>query len=231
MSASSGQKLTFEGEELNYNTDRDIQYCIRGSNKESSINSFTDPQLGLNARLLHNVNKAGLKKPTPIQRHGMAQLVAGLDVTCCSHTGSGKTAAYLLPIISSSVGEALASRSADKGSSSSSEKEKTSGTKPTALILTPTRELAMQISKDANMFGEGLPVYSFAVFGGQLLGYELETLKVSKSIRIQFVFEMCEKLHPPAFKTQDVVFENTADEYDNNRHHHNYHHEQKTLYR
>ncbi|CAL8119633.1 unnamed protein product [Orchesella dallaii] len=175
MSASSGQKLTFEGEELDYNTDRDIQYCIRGSNKKSSIDSFSDPQLGLNGRLLHNMNKAGLQKPTPIQRHGMPQLVAGLDVMCCSHTGSGKTAAYLLPIINSIVGEASASRSVDKGSSSSS--EKTSGAQPTALILTPTRELAMQISKDANMFGDGLPVYSFAVFGGQLLGYELETLK------------------------------------------------------
>ncbi|CAL8119551.1 unnamed protein product [Orchesella dallaii] len=177
MSASSGQKLTFEGEELDYNTDRDIQYCIRGSNKKSSINSFSDPQLGLNGRLLHNMNKAGLKKPTPIQRHGMPQLVAGLDVMCCSHTGSGKTAAYLLPIINSIVGDALASRSAYKGSGSSSGKEKTSETKPTALILTPTRELAMQISKDANMFVEGLPVSSFAVFGGQFLGYELEKLK------------------------------------------------------
>ncbi|ODM96864.1 ATP-dependent RNA helicase DBP1 [Orchesella cincta] len=174
-------KLNCEGEELDYNTERDVHYCIRGANKQNGIISFADPHLGLDSRLLDNVTKAGLKKPTPIQRHGMPQLMAGLDVMCCSHTGSGKTAAYLLPIINQIVQAASLGGRAESTtptpSSSRPENEKKSVTRPLALILTPTHELAMQISKDANVFGKGMPIQSFAVFGGQPLGFELRRLK------------------------------------------------------
>ncbi|CAL8136740.1 unnamed protein product [Orchesella dallaii] len=183
-------KLTFEGEELDYNTDRDIHYCIRGVNKQNGITTFSDPQLGFDHKLLDNVAKAGLRKPTPIQRHGMPQLMAGLDVMCCSHTGSGKTASYLLPIITKILRESTiaantghtsssssGSASSSSSSTSSSAPERKPKTFPAALILCPTHELALQISNDANMFGKGLPVESFAVFGGQSMGIELSRLK------------------------------------------------------
>jgi len=141
----------------------------------NGITTFSDLQLALHPQLVQNVTKAGLKHPTPIQRHGMPQLMAGFDVMCCSHTGSGKTASYLLPIIDKLV------KGGTSSSSSSPDDKITGASSPFALILSPTHELASQISKDANMFGNGLPVESFAVYGGQNMGYELKRLKVNSA--------------------------------------------------
>jgi len=140
----------------------------------NGITTFSDPQLAIHPQPLRNVTKAGLEHPTPIQRHGMPQLSAGFDVMCCSHTGTGKTASYLLPII-----DKLVKGGPTPTSSLAPDDKPTAATSPLALILSPTHELASQISKDAYMFGNGLPVESFAVYGGQSMGYELKRLKVN----------------------------------------------------
>ena len=80
--------------------------------------------LGLDLRLLQAVGKMGYVEPTPIQREAIPAIIAGKDVVGCAQTGTGKTAAFMLPLLQRiEPGRKL----------------------PRALIVTPTRELALQI--------------------------------------------------------------------------------------
>lgn len=90
----------------------------------------TFDEAGLDARVLANVKKAGYLVPTPIQKNAIPVLQKGRDLMACAQTGSGKTAAFLLPMINTLVKE---SRSDDAGY-------------PQAVIITPTRELCLQVS-------------------------------------------------------------------------------------
>ncbi|GMR53787.1 hypothetical protein PMAYCL1PPCAC_23982, partial [Pristionchus mayeri] len=82
-----------------------------------------------------NVTKAGYSKPTPIQKYAMANIQNGKDLMACSQTGSGKTAAFLLPIMSKLMKDGDLSNFSEATCS------------PRVLILAPTRELAIQIHK------------------------------------------------------------------------------------
>jgi ATP-dependent RNA helicase RhlE len=82
---------------------------------------------GLNPELLRGVRELGFTRPTPIQQEAMPPVLAGHDLLACAMTGSGKTAAFVLPILQ---------RLADKPRGTTR-----------ALVLTPTRELAAQIDE------------------------------------------------------------------------------------
>src|SRR4051812_21714793 len=85
------------------------------------------PSLGLDARLLAALTDLGYEEPTPIQREAIPHLLAGRDLVGQAATGTGKTAAFALPL--------LHRLAANKGNAG----------RPFALILVPTRELAMQV--------------------------------------------------------------------------------------
>src|SRR4051794_13124317 len=106
-----------------------------------SFNSF-----GLNADLLRGVKDLGFTRPTPIQKDAMPPALEGKDVLACAMTGSGKTAAFLLPILNDLA-------------------KKPRGT-TRALILTPTRELAAQIEEHLGQLATHTPMSGAAVFGG-----------------------------------------------------------------
>src|SRR5205823_480390 len=89
------------------------------------VTTLSFAELQLDARLLHGVQKLGFEHPTPIQKEAIPPALAGRDVLACAKTGSGKTAAFGLPILQRLAGKP---RGATR-----------------ALILTPTRELAAQI--------------------------------------------------------------------------------------
>jgi ATP-dependent RNA helicase RhlE len=110
-----------------------------------SFNSF-----GLNADLLRGVKELGFKHPTPIQKDAMPPALEGRDVLACAMTGSGKTAAFLLPILNDLA-------------------KKPRGT-TRALILTPTRELAAQIEEHLGQLAVHTPMSGAAVFGGVGMG-------------------------------------------------------------
>jgi ATP-dependent RNA helicase RhlE len=111
-----------------------------------SFNSF-----GLHASLLRGVQDLGFAEPTPIQRDAIPPALQGRDLLACSMTGSGKTAAFLLPIL-----QRLSA-------------EKRRGV-TRALILTPTRELAAQIDEHLRQLARHAGVSSAAVFGGVGMG-------------------------------------------------------------
>ena len=101
---------------------------------------------GLHPDLLRGIRELGFTRPTPIQNDAIPPAMAGKDVLAAAATGSGKTAAFLLPILH---------RLIDK-------KRRTTR----ALILTPTRELAAQIDQHLRDLAVHTPVSGAAIYGG-----------------------------------------------------------------
>jgi ATP-dependent RNA helicase RhlE len=110
-------------------------------------------QLGLAPELLRSVAKQGYTVPTPVQRDAIPLVLAGSDVLAGAQTGTGKTAAFVLPILqrltsTRGVGHANGRRAIR------------------VLVLTPTRELALQVEESFRTYGAQRPVQSTAIYGG-----------------------------------------------------------------
>jgi ATP-dependent RNA helicase RhlE len=116
--------------------------------------------LGLIDPLLRAVAAAGYVKPTPIQTQAIPHLLAGRDILGCAQTGTGKTAAFALPILDN-----LARR------------PRRPGRGPRALVLTPTRELATQIAEDFTDYGVNGSSQCAVVFGGVGQGNQVQALR------------------------------------------------------
>ena len=106
--------------------------------------------LKLHPDLLKGIKELGFTRPTPIQEAAIPPALAGRDVLACAMTGSGKTAAFLLPILHKLI-------SRPRGVTR-------------ALVLTPTRELAAQILEDLNDLAVHTPITGAAIFGGVGMG-------------------------------------------------------------
>jgi ATP-dependent RNA helicase RhlE len=117
--------------------------------------SFID--LGLAPELLRALSDKGYSAPTPIQSQAIPAVLAGRDVLAGAQTGTGKTAAFVLPI--------LQRLSAGAGRS------------PRALVLAPTRELAAQVADSARSYGKYLAVRTAVVFGGVSINPQIQALR------------------------------------------------------
>lgn len=107
-------------------------------------------KFGLRKEILRNIEKAGYVRPTPVQVAAIPKVMQGHDLIAIAQTGTGKTAAFVLPML-------------DRISLANQDGQPR-GTK--ALILAPTRELALQIMENVRGYGNGLPVRVAAIFGG-----------------------------------------------------------------
>src|SRR3954451_14397924 len=115
--------------------------------------------MGLDARLVEAPTALGYEEPTPIQREAIPPLLEGKDLVGQAATGTGKTAAFALPLI-----QRLAARGDDRA-------------RPSALILVPTRELAMQVAEAVHRYGRALRVDVLPIYGGQAYGPQLRALE------------------------------------------------------
>jgi ATP-dependent RNA helicase DeaD len=122
---------------------------------DDSTTTFAD--LGLRDELVARLAELDYEEPTPIQREAIPPLIEGSDLLGQAATGTGKTAAFALPLLQR-LGDAPASR-------------------PTALILVPTRELAMQVQQAVSTYGRSLGVRVVAVFGGQPIQRQLKSIE------------------------------------------------------
>jgi ATP-dependent RNA helicase DeaD len=113
--------------------------------------------LGLEARLLATLDHLGYEEPTPIQREAIPPLLAGKDVLGQAATGTGKTAAFTLPLLQRLAQGVKAS--------------------PAALILVPTRELAVQVGEAVQRYGKELRTSVVTIYGGQAFGPQFQALK------------------------------------------------------
>ncbi len=127
---------------------------------------FTD--LGLRAEILRSISEQGYDTPTPIQAQAIPLVLEGRDLMAAAQTGTGKTAGFTLPIL-----QILST--CDSGLS-------LKRFKPRALILVPTRELAVQVQDSVSTYGRHLRLKSAAIYGGVSMAGQLRALKAGVDI-------------------------------------------------
>ena len=120
--------------------------------------AFTD--LGLSDVVLKALTAEGYETPTPIQQKAIPHVLAGRDLLGCAQTGTGKTAAFALPMI-----ERLLASNTPRD-----------GRRPRALVLSPTRELSAQIADSFATYGRGTPLKYAVIFGGVGQGPQISML-------------------------------------------------------
>ena len=127
--------------------------------ERTKLDSFNE--LNLSQPILKAIASEGYGKPTPIQAKAIPELLAGRDLLGIAQTGTGKTAAFALPML-----ERLAQKT-----------ERAARGTCRALILTPTRELAAQIAESFKTYGRNTKVTRAVVYGGVSIGKQIEILR------------------------------------------------------
>ena len=125
--------------------------------------------LGLSEGILQTLNELGYETPTPIQEQAIPELLAGHDVIGQAQTGTGKTAAFGLPLL-----EYIDPDSGDTQ----------------AIVLTPTRELCIQVTQALRAYAEHLPIEVLAVFGGQAVATHTSRLRSGAQVVVATVGRM-----------------------------------------
>ena len=143
-------------------------------------------QFKLHPDLLKGVKDLGFVKPTPIQIDAIPPAVEGRDLLACAMTGSGKTAAFLLPILSALIA-------------------KPRGT-TRALVLTPTRELAAQILEDLNSIAVHTPLSAAAVFGGVGMGPQEHAFRSGVDVLIATPGRLLDHFRAPYARLNGLEF-------------------------
>ena len=137
---------------INIDKDNQLRVSVRGDNIPPAITKFEEA--GLGSVLASNIRRARYEVPTPVQRHGIPILMASRDLMACAQTGSGKTAAFLFPIIS---GLAAIRPMVKQGLQVT----------PQAVVIAPVRELAIQIYEEGVKFCGGTGLTCKVVYGGE----------------------------------------------------------------
>ena len=146
--------------------------------------------LGIAPRVIDNLTALGLTTPTPIQTQGIPQVMAGRDIMGLAQTGTGKTAAFGLPILTQLL--EIGRRPNPKTCR--------------ALILAPTRELATQISENIQSFAKDTPVRTFRVVGGASLSAQADRLSRGIDILVATPGRLIDLLDRRALSLSEVRY-------------------------
>lgn len=122
--------------------------------------------LGLRAELNRSIKEQGYDQATEIQQQAIPAALDGRDLMASAQTGTGKTAAFTLPLL----------QKLSQG--------KAQGGRPRALVLTPTRELAAQVEESVRLYGRHLPLRSAAIYGGAGIGPQIRQLKSGMDVLV-----------------------------------------------
>jgi ATP-dependent RNA helicase DeaD len=147
--------------------------------EDSQTSAFAG--LGLDSRITDTLTTLGYEEPTPIQRAAIPLLLDGRDVLGQAATGTGKTAAFTLPLIQRAAlgagvrGGVVEGAATDDGADDAAMDFDRRG--PSVLILVPTRELAMQVGEAVHKYGKGLGLRAVPVYGGQDIRRQLRALE------------------------------------------------------
>ena len=144
-------------------------------------------ELGLNAHILKAVENTGYITPTPIQAQAIPAILEGHDIMAAAQTGTGKTAGFTLPIL----------ENLSKGN-----KAKPNHTR--ALILTPTRELALQVSESVETYGKELELSSSVVYGGVKINPQMMRLRKGVDILVATPGRLLDLYQQNAVKFSDL---------------------------
>ena len=141
---------------------------------------------GLDKSLLKGVKDLGYARPTPIQADSIPSALEGRDILACASTGSGKTAAFMLPIVHGLIG-------------------KSRGT-TRALVLAPTRELAVQIVEASNAMAMHTPVTAAAIIGGLGMGPQEHAFRSGVDILVATPGRLLDHLRSPYAKLDRLEY-------------------------
>ena len=136
---------------INFKKYDDIEIKVSGENPPAPIDNFE--AAGLRNIVLENIKKSGYTKPTPVQKHALPIIMDGRDLMACAQTGSGKTAAFAVPIINT-----LLDKPVDLVIGSTCE--------PQVIIVSPTRELTIQIWQQIVKFAHNSILKTVVAYGG-----------------------------------------------------------------
>src|SRR5438067_2989069 len=128
-----------------------------GHTRQVFMNSKMFEDFHLSEAILRAIRDEGYAQPTDIQRAAIPEILAGKDVMATAQTGTGKTAAFCLPML-----DML-------------QRRKSNGLR--ALVLTPTRELALQVETSLRTYGRYLPLRSAVVLGGVSMKAQISALR------------------------------------------------------
>ncbi|HJR84493.1 MAG TPA: DEAD/DEAH box helicase [Nitrososphaeraceae archaeon] len=141
-------------------------------------------ELGLNTSIVKAVKEMGMEMPFPIQEQSIPLILKGKDVIGQAHTGTGKTAAFSLPLIS---------------------KIKPRGPIQ-ALIIVPTRELAMQVNNEIRKFSKYIGIRSLAIYGGQSINIQKDQLRRGIQVIVATPGRLIDHLKQGTIQLDDVTF-------------------------
>ena len=147
------------------------------------MNTFN---FNLHPAISRGIKDLGFTEPTPIQRDAVPPALAGRDVLACAMTGSGKTAAFVLPILQQMAG--------------------TPSGRTRALIVTPTRELASQIHEHIEALARHTPVKSATVFGGVKPGKQEQALRAGVDIVVATPGRLLDLMQYPWARFEHLEF-------------------------
>ncbi|KAL6953591.1 DEAD-box ATP-dependent RNA helicase 41 [Sarracenia purpurea var. burkii] len=155
---SESKSLTSDQNEL---LRRKLKINVKGDFVPEPILSFAS--CNLPQMLLQNIEAAGYEMPTPVQMQAIPAALAGKSLLVSADTGSGKTAAFLVPIISYCA--------------NSNHKKLSDQKNPSSIVLAPTRELCIQVEDQAKLLGKGLPFKTALVVGGDPMAGQLHRVQ------------------------------------------------------
>ena len=142
--------------------------------------------LKLHPNLQKSIRELGFTRPTPVQADAIPPALAGRDVLACAQTGSGKTAAFLLPILHNLM-------------------DKPRG-RTRALVLAPTRELAAQILEEFNALSVHTPLTGAAVYGGVSAGPQEHAFRAGVDVMIATPGRLLDHLRAPYAKLAHLEY-------------------------
>jgi len=171
---------------LDFDRYEDVEVNVSGSPPPPAAQqSFAE--MNLPSILYENIKKCGYTKPTPIQKHAIPIGFAGRDIMATAQTGSGKTIAYLLPLLGSCLKRPPESKWTH------------------ALVVAPTRELSLQIFEQARKLAFGTPAVCVAIYGGAPKQAQLTNLEhVGRDVIIGTPGRLLDFL-----QSQDLKFDKT----------------------
>uniref|UniRef100_A0A8C1VRC9 RNA helicase n=1 Tax=Cyprinus carpio TaxID=7962 RepID=A0A8C1VRC9_CYPCA len=159
---------------INFEKYDDIPVEATGQNCPPHIESFHDVDMG--EIIMGNISLSRYTRPTPVQKYAIPIIKTKRDLMACAQTGSGKTAAFLLPVLSQiyteGPGEALQAMKSSENGKYGRRKQY-----PISLVLAPTRELALQIYEEARKVAYRSHVRPCVVYGGADIGQQIRDLE------------------------------------------------------
>uniref|UniRef100_A0A8C5FJT7 RNA helicase n=1 Tax=Gadus morhua TaxID=8049 RepID=A0A8C5FJT7_GADMO len=154
---------------INFEKYDDIPVDATGNNCPPHIDSFHDVEMG--EIIMCNINLSRYTRPTPVQKYAIPIIKTKRDLMACAQTGSGKTAAFLLPVLSQIFMEGPGEALQENGKYNRRKQY------PIALVLAPTRELALQIYEEARKVAYRSKVRPCVVYGGADIGQQIRELE------------------------------------------------------